>query len=160
MTKEKGLEVGRHLKGKKELSNKIKELAEAEGKKPADLIAEAIELYSTLKDVKDKKVEDLMAGIMFYKLVMNDALKYLNTINELYASEYMRLLISLVSQPAEQPSEQMSSEQKTFMAETMTNVMNLLTNMMASLVSNLTNVLGKPASPQQQSMEFKNVKIE
>lgn len=168
VSKEKGLEVGRHLKGKKELSEKIKKLAEAEGKKPSDIISQAIELYSTFKDIKDKKLDELLPGIIFYKSMLSDAFNYINKMNEIYASEYMKLLVSLAAQPppvheAVESAVARTSEQQQFIATTMSNVVNLLTNLMTSLISNITSVMAKTQTTQplqQQPQELKSVKIE
>lgn len=166
MGKEEGLEIGRHLKGKKDLSEKIKKLAESEGKKPSDIIQQAIELYTTFKDIKDKRVDELLPGIIFYKSMLSDAFNYINKMNEIYASEYMKLLISLATQPPplhESAESTQTPEQQQFIASTMSNVVNLMTNLMTTLISNLTSVMSKlPAqsSAQPQPQEFKNVKIE
>jgi len=148
------MDAGRMIAKKPRLRERAKKLAEKEKRKVSSILDDALTLYESYTTMKDiVKNDDVSKGMLAYKTILMDAVKLLNDINDLYASNYMRLILNLAAS-ASSPMLEMTQQQQpsgqglTPMAKEMSQMLNtMIVQMMLQMLQSFSSVFGNKQSP-------------
>jgi hypothetical protein len=156
---EEDMDAGRMIARKPKLRERAKKLAEKEKRKVSSILDDALTLYESYTTMKDiVKNDDVAKGMLAYKTILMDAVKLLNDINELYASNYMRLILNLAasatpSMPEMPQQPQAGMQAMTPMAKEMSQMLNtMLVQMMVQMLQSLSTMFGGKQSSAQLPM--------
>lgn len=153
---EKDMEYGRLTAKKPKIRKKAQELAKALNKKPSEVVEEALDFYSKYILLQDVDSKSLMAGMMLYKSLLNDAVSTLSSVAQLFSTDMFKLMFNLyTSIPSNTNSDELKSKALDALSTFMPTIINSLLNILTSLSN--TN-LGSSVA-QSNTQQGLNVKI-
>jgi len=162
---EEELELGRILGGaskRGKVAERVRELAKLKGKKPSEIVEEAIEIYDMVENLALVDSKCLMLGLALTKKLLIMSTETIANVAKLFTSElaqqYLGALLSATQSKSESKSESPQIEQdlKQQLAPLVSTTMSLMLNLITSLMNSLTGA----KLTQQQQQQLQGVKIE
>jgi hypothetical protein len=157
---EEELELGRILGGaskRGKVAERVRELAKLKGKKPSEIVEEAIEIYDMVENLALVDSKCLMLGLALTKKLLIMSTETIANVAKLFTSElaqqYLGALLSATQSKSE--SSQIGQDLKQQLAPLVSTTMSLMLNLITSLMNSLTG-----AKLTQQQQQLQGVKIE
>jgi hypothetical protein len=168
---EEAMEIGRVLGGstkRSDVAKRIREIAKSKGKKPSEIIEEAITVYEMIENYASVDARCLIVGLQFANKVLENAVNVLGNVAKLFTSEMVSHYLGAimkgyeVAKESSKESASIPQDLRQAITQTITPIISLVTTLLTTIMSNMVSALtgGKATSTTPSQIQTSGVKIE
>jgi hypothetical protein len=146
---EEALEIGRVLGGstkRSDVAKRIREIAKQKGKKPSEIIEEAITAYEMMDMMSNVDSRCLIIGLQLANKVLENAVGVLSNVAKLFTSEMVSHYLGAIMKGYEVAKESsketpIPQDLRTAITQTITPIISLVTTLLTNVISAMTSTL-------------------
>jgi hypothetical protein len=169
---EEALEVGRILGGstkRSDVAKRIREIAKQKGKKPSEIIEEAITVYEMVENFANIDARCLIAGLQLANKVLENAVSVLTNVAKLFTSEMVSHYLGAImkgyevaKESTKQEGSSIPQDLKATITQLITPIVNLTTTLLTTVLTSTISAMtgGKVTSSTSIQSQASGVKIE
>jgi hypothetical protein len=168
---EDALEIGRVLGGstkRSDVAKRIREIAKQKGKKPSEIVEEAISIYEMMNMMSNIDSRCLVVGLQLANKVLENAVSVLSNVAKLFTSEMVSHYLGAimkgyeVAKESSKESASIPQDLRQAIMQTITPLVSLTTTLLTTVMTNVVSALtgGKATSTTPSQVQTSGVKIE
>jgi hypothetical protein len=148
---EEAMEIGRVLGGstkRSDVAKRIREIAKQKGKKPSEIIEEAISIYEMMDMMSNVDSRCLVVGLQLANKVLENAVSVLSNVAKLFTSEMVSHYLGAIMKGYEVAKESSKQQEvslpqdlRTAITQTITPIINLATTLLTTIMTNVISTL-------------------
>ena len=169
------MQLGRVLaRASKDTTKKLEKLAKSQGKKKTDIVKEALDLYEKFGNLENLDGRTLMAGLLFWREVMQMNIEMFASISPIFSNALVRNEIAMLQNmmqmmreqqqqqdvQQQEPASEMSDVLQNMRAMLMQKMMETMMNMMGNILPGGGGLLPSSNNAIQQNSEVNDIPVE